>query len=478
MTTVTKKPEINEVSHIKNQPFNYNFNNILSSEDYVLMQSNKNYKAYDKLELDTTTKIALNKRKMALSSREWQVDAASEDTKDKQAAEFVEKVFKKINLNSLAVKLADAILKGFVPAEVLWQISEEGVTIQDIKVRHQDRFLFDTDSKLRIKTKQNYLNGEEVSENKFIVHSYGDKYDNPYGVGLGQNLYWLVFFKNQDLQYWLKFLEKFGNPTVIGEYDNESQQKALEDAVRGIQNDTGVTIPKGSILRLLENDTKSSTDSYKVLIDYLDKQILQLVLGETLTTDVGDSGSYAAGSVHNNIRIELVKSDLKEIAETLNNSVVKWLVDYNFTNVKQYPKLKWIVEEKENLNARAERDKKIYEMGHKPTSEYIKNTYGDGFEPISNDSKATNDFSEPTETKTVQEQITDFAVNESQEVAQTIFDRLKYIAKTSSDFEQLNERIDKEFKHLSDSDFANIMQDAMTLSDLVGQESALVNIKD
>lgn len=472
-----KKIDLTEVAHVKNQPFNYHFNNLLTSEDQVMMQSNKNYKSYDKLELDSTVKIALNKRKMALSSREWQVESASDDTKDQQIGEFVYNVLKEIDLNSKVVKFADAILKGFVPAEILWQSSENGITIDDIKVRHQDRFLFDTDGNLKLKTKQNFLNGEEVPGNKFIVHSYGDKYDNPYGVGLGQNLYWLVYFKNQDLQFWLKFLEKFGNPTAIGEYENETSKTALEEAVRGVQNDTGVVIPKGSVLRLLDNDAKNSTDSYKVLIDYFDKQILQLILGETLTTDVGDSGSYAAGSVHNDVRIELVKSDLKQIAATLNNTVVKWLVDYNFTNIKKYPKLKWIVEEKENLNARADRDKKIYEMGYKPTDEYIKNTYGEGFEAITNNLEPTNDFSEPTTKKSEQDQVTDLAVEQTDKVAQTMFDRLKHIVKTSADFEQVNQRVELEFKNISDTDFANIMQDAMVLSDLLGQESAELDIK-
>ncbi|MCP4354929.1 MAG: DUF935 family protein [Proteobacteria bacterium] len=479
MSKELTKPDLNEVASYKSQPFNSSFDGLLSPEDFVLMESNKNYKAYDRLELDPEVKTAFNKRKMAIGARNWEVKPASKNDKDIKIAEFVRDNFKNINLNHIAMKLADAVFKGFSAGEIMWERTSQGIKIQNIKLRQQDRFNFDEDGNLRLKTKVNYLKGEVVPERKFIVHTCGDKYDNPYGVGLGQNLYWLVFFKNQDMQFWLKFLEKFGNPTVVGKYSTESEKVAIENAVRMIQNDTGLVVPKDAIIEILQNDAKNSTDSYKVLLDYLDKQIVKLILGETLTTDVGNVGSKAAGSVHNDVRLELVRSDLNLLAETLNTTLIKWLVDFNF-DTTVYPKIHWIVEEKEDLNARADRDKKLFEMGYQATEEYIEQTYGKGFERVEQFKEVeSKEFSDPEEKELdLEDQIVEETSKQAGKIIDSSYNRLKHIVKTSKTLEQVSDRIDLEFKDLSGNEFAYVMQDAMLLADLVGQDSADSDTKD
>ena len=61
----------------------------------------------------------------------------------------------------------------------------------------------------------------------------------------------------------------------------------------------------------------------------------------------------------------------------MNGQLIKWLVDYNFTDVQKYPKI-WIrTEDEKDLKPLAERDKIIYDMGFEPEDEaYINDTYG------------------------------------------------------------------------------------------------------
>lgn len=42
-------------------------------------------------------------------------------------------------------------------------------------------------------TAENMLTGVELPERKFIVHRCNPEDDNPYGTGLGLQLYWPVF---------------------------------------------------------------------------------------------------------------------------------------------------------------------------------------------------------------------------------------------------------------------------------------------
>ncbi|WP_449423647.1 phage portal protein family protein, partial [Rhodanobacter lindaniclasticus] len=57
-----------------------------------------------------------------------------------------------------------------------------------------------------------------------------------------------MLFKRNGLKFWLIFLEKFGMPTGVGKYDataTDGEKAKLLQAVRAIQTDSGMIIPKG-----------------------------------------------------------------------------------------------------------------------------------------------------------------------------------------------------------------------------------------
>jgi phage gp29-like protein len=114
---------------------------------------------------------------------------------------------------------------------------------------------------------------------------------------LAHHLYWPVFFKRNGMKYWAVFLEKFGQSTPAarlpqGQMNDESlKQKALE-ALQAIQVDSGVLIPDGVIIELIEA-ARSGTADYQGLIDKMDAAISKIVLSQTMTTDNGSSRSQA-----------------------------------------------------------------------------------------------------------------------------------------------------------------------------------------
>jgi phage gp29-like protein len=97
--------------------------------------------------------------------------------------------------------------------------------------------------------------------------------------------------------------------------------------------------------------------------------------GQTLSTNLGGSGSFAAAKVHNDVRLELVKADADLLCGTLNGTLVKWLTMYNVPGATP-PKVWRDCSEQEDLKARADRDKIIFDMGFEPDEQYINDTYG------------------------------------------------------------------------------------------------------
>jgi len=355
---------------------------ILTNPDSVLALegSSLGLKLYDDLERDDRVYPVLQTRKNAVSGKAWQILSASEDQSDIDVAEFVENVFRALPFGDIIKSLLDSRLKGFAIAEIIWHVRLDGkIGIKEIIGRDQRRFVFDLDRLPRLLTPKNLISGEEVPHRKFIHLAFGSKFGSPYGSGLGSRLYWPCWFKKNGTRFWAIFLEKFGSPTAVGKYPSgtlKTQQQALLEAMAAIQNESSVKIPDNMTIDLLEASRQGSTDSYEKFMNYWDKAISIVVLGQTLTTDVGDSGSRALGDVHNEVRHDLVKDDADDISEVLSCQLIPWLVDFNFAGVVEYPRFSIATDPKKDTKALAERDVLLIEKVGLPVSEdYFYKTY-------------------------------------------------------------------------------------------------------
>jgi phage gp29-like protein len=226
------------------------------------------------------------------------------------------------------------------------------------------------------------VEGEALPERKFIVHSVGGKDGSPFGQGVGSRLFWPVFFKRKGIGFWLIFADKFGSPTSVGKYPagaSLADQQKLLDALDAIAQDAGVIVPEGMRIELLEAKRSGSIDTYEKLARYMDEQITLAVLGETMTT-IAQAAGLGSGlaDVHNDVRKELAQADADLLSDTLNATLVKWIVDYNVPGAA-YPKVWRSFKETIDLNARADRDTKIKGLGFEPDQNYITETYGPGW---------------------------------------------------------------------------------------------------
>jgi phage gp29-like protein len=266
------------------------YGNVLRNEDSTLLTRGaaKGLLIYDELKRDAHAGAVLAKRKLAVTSRPWKVDPASDAAADKAAAELVRKALEHLRFNNLCKRLLEATLKGYSVAETLWELRDGAVLPARVKAKDPRRFVFDKAERLRLLTPDARLEGIELPPRKFIVHRRGADDDSPYGTGIGGMLFWPVFFKRNGITFWLTFADKFGNPTPVGKYPNGAgapEQKKLLDALRSLAQDTGVIIPEGMVIELLEAQRSGTVDTYEKLVRYMDEQISKAVLGETMSTE-------------------------------------------------------------------------------------------------------------------------------------------------------------------------------------------------
>lgn len=384
-----EKPEVKEIATTaKDIDIFAGYINRLENPDPVLRTEarGKGLKLYDEVDRDAHAGSVLQTRYLSVVGKEWNVEPAkavpgrgrpASETREQKIADYVSEVFSNCNFDQARQEILQGILYGYYPGEIMWDYSEGDVWIKKVIAKHPRRFIFTPERELRLLTPQNMIEGEPVPDRKFIVFTYGST-DNPYGKGLGQKIWWPVWFKKHGIKFWITFSERFGTPTTVGKYPpgtgKEDQDKLL-DAIKSIQQETGIIIPEGMLIELLEAARKSTTDTYDQLCRFMDGQISKAVLGQTATTE-GTPGKLGSEEAREQVRQDILKADADVLCELFNNTLIPWIVDYNFPDVQAYPKV-WIhTEEEEDLKALAERDKTLTkDIGLTVGKQYFYDTY-------------------------------------------------------------------------------------------------------
>jgi phage gp29-like protein len=486
----------NEFATIGNDPYVPQYQVIMTPTDEVLASRGgvAGLKVYDEIRRDPHAFAILQKRKLEVVSREWRVEPPENPSRlEKRAAAEVEKQLKAIDFDKLTKGLLGAILKGFSVAELIWDNVDGVWTVKLAKVKKQRRFRMTTEGQLRLLTRASTLEGEAVPNRKFIVHrhSIDDDDDDPYGVGIGSVLFWPAWFKRQVLAHWLRGVEKHATPTTLATYDggfDEVRQNKLLAAMRAMANDTGIAVPESVKMELLEAKNGGGGDLQEKLSRYLDELMSEAVLGETLSTNSGERGARSLGEIHNEVRIAIAKADSDLLCATLKETIVRWIIELNFPGAR-LPELYRDFSETEDLDDKAERDKKLHDMGYEPTDvSYINETYGGewikkqaqqpapGEETAPKPATANLEFSDPAENASKRGQTAvEVLSNQLETVAQPHIDAMVEAIRTefseATGYDDLILRLARLSSEMGVDDIATALEQGSLLAQLEGVDS-------
>lgn len=123
----------------------------------------------------------------------------------------------------------------------------------------------------------------------------------PRQIGRMAELAFWVILKRNDVGDWANFAEVFGQPMREGTYDpfdDNARQKLIQD-ILALGSSPVFIHPNDTNIKLLESQQKSgSGDLYEKLAKFCNAEISKGVLSNTLTTEAGDKGTQALGTVH------------------------------------------------------------------------------------------------------------------------------------------------------------------------------------
>ncbi len=211
---------------------------------------------------------------------------------------------------------------------------------------------------------------------KFFLTRRKPSYKQPYGEALLTKLYWIWYFKTSSTKFWVKFLERFGSPLLIGKVGGQNRKQqdidAMTAALLNAHAQSILSIPaEDEVTTVGTNFSGAGASAFEAFDKVMVPRVQKVVLGQTMTSENDGGGSKALGVVHNEVRMDKRNSDLRMISPT-----VQELIDA-LCILNGFDKHTIILGGEQDLNVKVvERDLKLKDLGVQFNDKYIIETYG------------------------------------------------------------------------------------------------------
>lgn len=344
----------------------------LPDPDPILRKQGQDLQIYKDLLTDAHVGSVADSRKAGVLTQEWKIERGKANSRRHS---FIESVFASLDVYRIITEILDAPLFGYTPLEILWEKRDGLIAPMSVVGKPPEWFRFSPENELLFISKEN-TNGEPVPPLKFLLAQNDPSYQNPYGKRVLARCFWPVTFKRGGYKFWAMFLEKYGMPLLVGTYPSGTDETKINEMLGMLEDmiqDAVAVMPEGSQVTSIEPSSSGGTRSYREFLAFGNMEISKAILGQTLTTEMQSSGSYAAAQTHFAVRREIVEGDKRIVEETM-NGLISFLYELNFGKDEPKPAFK-LYEQKEVQKDRAERDQILSHTGVRFTKKYYSREY-------------------------------------------------------------------------------------------------------
>jgi phage gp29-like protein len=328
-------------------------------------------------EHDAHYRVLLQQRKLATSSRRWQIEPAGISARDTVVATVVSDVLNSPEFSKCVLDLLDGIAKGYSVVEIVWAV-QDGILLPVSYDWVDARLIVFSreDGKTPLIITDNPSPAAEagmvgraalpLSPAKFISHTPQTKSGLPGRGGIAKPAMMLQMLKGYAVRDWWAFIEVFGLPTRIGKYGPEASDDDIDTlvtAVSQLASDAGCVIPASMEIEFIQTGKSASSNGHALFeasAKWCDSQLSKLVLGGTMTADDGSSLSQA--QIHYDVREDLVEDDAQQLAMTVLKDLVRWIVGLNFDGAAA-PKISLPADDNEDALAILDRVERATNLG-------------------------------------------------------------------------------------------------------------------
>jgi phage gp29-like protein len=273
-------------------------------------------------------------RRNAITALDWCVDPDPDHEDDAAAQEGADYCLERLSNIASWPKAMEHLVQAVGPnlsgVEIIWDKGEVADFVMVPCTRWATHPI--TNTGLVIKTDDEVMGYPiELFPDKFIVFQPYCKGGFPFRATLTHASIGPFLMGALSRIDWLAFSELFGMPLRLGyfpEGSKESDVQTLTDMLERMSTDTAGAFPDGTKVEFKQ--AQGTGETYREQLHYVDNKFAILWLGQTLTTDVVATGSYAAARVHNKVRSDLLASDLRAEAACYREQLFRPMIRLRF----------------------------------------------------------------------------------------------------------------------------------------------------
>lgn len=317
-------------------------------------------------ERDLHYRSVIGTRKLSIVGIDAVVDPVEDGSDGRKMAEAVRRdIVDQPEFSDLVTNALDALGKGFSVNEIIWNTSRTPWRPERYEWRDPRWFDYDqvTGRKLLLRDGADFT---ELPPYKFVVHEPLLKSGLPIRGGLALAVAYYHLIKSYDVAGWAAFVEVFGYPIRIGKYGKNATPNdidVLRRAVRNIGRDVGAIIPDAMSIEIIDGvKPGGSVGHFEQLAKWVDNQISKGVLGQTATTE-GTPGKLGGEDAQEEVRLDIMEADARQLEATLNRDVVIPYIDLNYGKQDSYPRLRLPVPRPEDINGLVDNVSKLVPLG-------------------------------------------------------------------------------------------------------------------
>ncbi|MBP0006213.1 MAG: DUF935 family protein [Cyanobacteria bacterium SBC] len=492
------------------------FGDFLLSEDITLTEYTESglYQEYDSLFRDLNFATAWRQYVRSIAHREFRAIPASQLAVDRLAAELVEESLREQREAIETWLLGEPY--GWSIVKLGWEkdgqfklpltyVSEPLDNYKWLRCSEKiaDRVPTDDTGRYELRLMDgSSFQGRSLAgwDKHFLEHStffFGARTDSPLGRGWCEALWWWIrILKRGGLEAWAQHLQQHGLPVVklIRQAVNEvlPSMSMGDDGLKNVLVDAVQTaLSMRGVLDLSDFpglDASFLNSPGQVdpgqLTKYIDSAVKMFVNGPNLSQEGGQYGTQALGNVHATITTEMHKTGARKLCRSLGR-LARWITEENVPTAS-VPALQFVFPDAEKTTETVKIWVDLKEVGFRPTLDKVRETLGEGYEPIPLSSPAP-DFAQALEFRQTRKpwdsRMVDAVDAASADHFDSVASQIRHFLLDLADkypgasderlFQMARDRIWEVYADLPTEDLARLMGEANTAAHLAGQFAAL-----
>ena len=351
----------------------------LQNPDPILRKAGIEVDAYEITAADVRVYAATQSRNAPILAMEWDILPKTIDDTNLTPPEhiaIIKELFTGYNMRDVLSQILTAFSFGYAVHEMNMCLVGELVLPLEFVAKPARWFRFNQENELVFRSR-NRTETVALPPNKFILTQNNPTFDNPYGENYLGKCFWPAIFRTNGNKWWTIFAEKYGMPwldVTLEDGEKEADFTNWATTVNQMVQDGILVHSTSEVIKMLESATNNG-EAFEKYLNNANVDITLAILSTTLTTDI-KGGSFAAATVLNKVREDIVQNMQKKAEQTM-NKVISLIYKLNPWEEQLAPQFVLIPEQKVKLE-QSERDKNLVEANAqlKFTEKYYIDQYG------------------------------------------------------------------------------------------------------